>query len=53
MKQYVIRADRYEPTFNEEAEQWAMHYNTELSATRVRKPKDKVSVERHVNIVYQ
>lgn len=53
MKQYVIRADRYEPTYNEAAEQWAVHYNTELSATRVRKPKDKASVERHVNIVYQ
>ena len=53
MKQYVIRADRYEPTFNEAAEQWAVHYNTELSATRVRKPKDKANVERHVNIVYQ
>ncbi len=53
MKQYVIRADRYEPTFNDSAEQWAVHYNIELSATRVRKPKDKANVERHVNIVYQ
>jgi transposase len=53
MKQYVVRADRYEPTFNECAEQWAVHYNIELSATRVKKPKDKANVERHVNIVYQ
>lgn len=53
MKQYVIRADRYEPTFNEAAEQWAVHYNVELSATRVKKPRDKANVERHVNIAYQ
>lgn len=53
MKQYVVRADRYEPTYNELAQQWAIHYNTELTATRVRKPKDKANVERHVNIIYQ
>ena len=53
MKQYVVRADRYEPTYNDLAEQWSVHYNTALSSTRVRKPKDKANVELHVNIVYQ
>lgn len=53
MKQYVVKPDRYEPSFNDSAEQWAVHYNIELSATRVKKPKDKANVERHVNIAYQ
>ena len=52
MKQYVTRSSRYEPTFSYMAEEWSVHYNTALHATRVRKPKDKASVESHVNIVY-
>ena len=52
MKQYVFRSSRYEPTFSYMAEEWSVHYNTALHATRLRKPKDKASVESHVNIVY-
>jgi transposase len=47
MKQYVDKACRYEPKFNEMAEQWSVYYNTNLSAARVRKPKDKPSHVRN------
>lgn len=49
---WVKRANRYEPEFSEYARQWSFHYNTTLMATRVRKPRDKASVESHVNVVY-
>lgn len=52
MKQYVVKPNRYEPSFNSLAEQWAVYYNTSLSATRVGKPKDKPSVEKEVHISY-
>ncbi len=52
MRQYVIKSNRYEPTFNELAEQWSVHYNTTLTATRIVKPRDKASVEKHVHISY-
>jgi transposase len=52
MKQFVVKASRYEPCFNEMAEQWSVYYNTTLSAARVRKPKDKPSVEKEVHISY-
>ena len=53
LKSYVTRADKYEPVFNELCVQLAAHYGIELQATRVRKPKDKASVERLVTIIYQ
>jgi transposase len=40
MKQAVIKASRYEPTFNELLEQWSVHNRTALITARVRKPKD-------------
>jgi transposase len=52
MKQIVKKSNRYEPAFDELAEQWSLHYNTTLMAARVRKPRDKASVESHVNAVY-
>ena len=52
MKQIVVKADRYEPSFDVLAEQWALHYNTTLTAARVRKPRDKASVESGVNTTY-
>lgn len=52
MKQYVDKACRYEPKFNEMAEQWSVYYNTNLSAARVRKPKDKPTVEKGVHLAY-
>jgi len=53
MKQIVARACRYEPTFTELAEQWAVHYNTFFKATRVGKPKDKPTVEKTIDLGYQ
>jgi transposase len=52
MKQFVHKSSRYEPVFSELCEQWALHYNTTLSAARVRKPKDKPTVENTVNLTY-
>lgn len=52
MKQYVRKNNRYEFTFTELAEQWSAHYYTNLDATRVGKPKDKPTVENHVNVSY-
>ena len=52
LKSSVKRANRYEPTFTELAEQFGLHYNTTLMATRVAKPKDKPHVESAVRTVY-
>ncbi len=52
LKAYVIRADRYEPKFNELTAQLAAHYGIDLQATRPAKPKDKASVENMVSTVY-
>ena len=52
MAQFVKKANRYEPCFDELAEQWAAHYGCSLMASRVRKPRDKASVESHVNVTY-
>jgi hypothetical protein len=53
MKQFVTQSNRYEPTFALLAEQWSVHYNTCLKATRPVKPKDKPSVEKSVHLSYQ
>ena len=52
MKQVVTKASRYEPLFNELMVQWALHYQTNMQATRSRKPKDKPSVEGTVHLAY-
>jgi transposase len=52
LKAYVIRADRYEPQFNDLCVQLAAHYGIHLQATRAAKPKDKASVENMVSTVY-
>jgi len=52
MKQYVQKNDRYEYTFTELLQKWSVHYNTNLDATRPRKPKDKPSVENSVYVSY-
>jgi len=52
MAQYVTKANRYEPVFEQLIEQWSLHYNTTLLATRVAKPRDKAAVESAVNTVY-
>ncbi len=53
MKQVVTRSSRYEPLFTEALQQWALHYNITLLATRVARPKDKGAVENEVKIAYQ
>jgi transposase len=53
MKQIVTQTNRYEPSFTLLAEQWSVHYNTSLKATRPAKPKDKPSVEKSVHLSYQ
>jgi transposase len=52
MKQVVEKNQRYEYSFQELADQWSVHYNTNLEATRPRKPKDKPTVENNVYISY-
>jgi transposase len=52
LKSYVIKSDKYDPTFNDLCVQLAAHYQIDLDATRVRKPKVKASVENMVGTVY-
>lgn len=53
MKTAVNKSNRYEPVFTDTIMQWAHHNNTGLLAARVRKPKDKASVENEVKLAYQ
>jgi transposase len=53
LKSYVTKANRYDPTFNETCVQLAAHFQIDLEATRVAKPKDKASVENSVTNVYR
>ena len=52
MKQYIKKNNKYEFKFSELVDQWALHYNTNMEATRPRKPKDKPSAENNVRISY-
>jgi transposase len=52
MRQFITKNSRYEFTFTDLAEQWSLHYNTALAATRPRKPKDKPTVENAVHQSY-
>lgn len=53
MRTVVTKAHRYEPTFTEAMEYMAAHYNTTILTARVRKPRDKASVEKAVDLVYK
>ena len=53
LKQVVNKSNRYEPSFSELAQQWALHYGTNFVAARVGKPKDKPSVEKGVDLAYK
>jgi transposase len=53
LKAYVSKPDRYEPKFTQLCEQLGEHYQIELQATRVGKPKDKASVENAVLQIYR
>jgi len=52
MRQVVVKNSRYEFTFTDLASQWSIYYGTNLEATRVYRPKDKATVEKHVHISY-
>jgi transposase len=53
LKSGVVKPDRYEPTLTDLLEQLSAHYSCTFMAARVVKPRDKASVERYVQIVYQ
>jgi transposase len=53
LKSYVSKSDRYCPSFTDLSVQLSAHYGLVLDSTRVARPKDKASVERHVTIAYQ
>ena len=53
LRSAVKKADRYEPAFTELIDQLSLHYQTTFMAARVRKPRDKATVESSVRITYQ
>jgi transposase len=53
LKSCVKRANRYEPELTELMERFALHYDTTVTAARVRKPRDKAPVEKAVHLAYQ
>ena len=53
MRTAVTRANRYEPSFTEAMEYMAAHYGTTIVTARVRKPRDKASVEKAVDLAYK
>ena len=53
MRQTVKSSNRYEPAFTELIDQWSIYYNTAFLAARVRKPRDKATVEKAVDIAYK
>jgi transposase len=53
MRVAVTKANRYEPTFTEAMEFMAVHYDTAILTARVRKPRDKASVEKAVDLAYK
>lgn len=53
MKQWVSRTSRYEPTFPDMLQAWALHNRIGILAARPASPKDKPSVEGAVLIAYR
>lgn len=53
MKQWVAKSDRYSLTLSEACMEWATHYGIDITACRVRKPRDKGPVESAVNQLYR
>lgn len=53
MRSAVKKADRYEPAFTELMDEFGNHYGVTMITARVRKPRDKASVEGCIKIVYQ
>ncbi len=53
LKSAVFKANRYEPTLNENFKAFADHYGIAILPARARKPQDKAHVENMVKIAYQ
>lgn len=53
LKAFVSKPSRYEPTFTQLCEQFGAHYQIDLQAARVARPKDKASVENAVTQIYR
>ena len=53
LRSAVTKANRYEPTFTEAMDFFGQHYGLTVMAARVRKPRDKASVEGAVSIAYK
>jgi len=52
MKQWVTKTCKYEPSFPDTLEQWSLHNQIGILATRPAKPRDKASIEGQVRITY-
>lgn len=52
MRSAVQRSNRYEPEFTEAMNYFAAHYQTNVQTARVRKSRDKASVENAVSLAY-
>lgn len=53
LKSAVTKANRHEPTINEEFSRFAEHYGMVVDPARVRKPRDKAPVENAVKLTYK
>jgi transposase len=53
LKSGVKSADYYEPDLNPTFREWALHYGVAILPTRVRKPTDKGTVEKGVQMAEQ
>lgn len=53
LKSAVVKADRYDPTFTQAMDLMCAHYGTTAVTSRVRKPRDKATVENAVRLAYQ
>ena len=53
LRSAVTKSNRYEPTFTEAMEFFGSYYGLTVMAARVRKPRDKASVESAVSVAYK
>lgn len=53
LRSAVTKASRYEPVFTEAMDFFGAYYGLTVMATRVRKPRDKASVENAVGVAYK
>jgi len=53
MRTVVTKSNRYEPIFTEAMEYFGQYHECTVMATRVRKPRDKASVENAVGVAYK